>query len=110
MGAKHKISGFFTAVILAVISFLVIYFFCPKFAEKSLGMSFKNGKVETVPEEPEDLKAKTEKVLDSMLEKGKSLTDKWSDTISEKVTDDLKDKVFDTISDTKDGLSKLLGK
>lgn len=41
MSVKHKLSGFLTAVILAVVSFLAIYFFCPNFSQKTMGISFK---------------------------------------------------------------------
>ncbi len=50
---KHKIHGFLTALILSVVSFFVIFFFCPDFSDKYLGISFKDRK---------KIEAKAEKV------------------------------------------------
>lgn len=44
MSVKHKISGFFTAVILAIVSFFVLYLFFPEYSEKFLGTSIKSDK------------------------------------------------------------------
>ncbi len=42
MAARHKVNGFFTAVILAVVSFLAIFFFFPDFSENYFGISMKS--------------------------------------------------------------------
>lgn len=41
---KHKVHGFLTAVVLSVVSFFVIFFFCPDLSDRALGVSFKNRK------------------------------------------------------------------
>lgn len=57
MSAKHKIAGFLTAIIIAIVSFFVIYLFIPEFSEKYLGTSLKSDKYakKTVLEKSEDL-------------------------------------------------------
>lgn len=59
MSAKNKISGFFTALFLAVISFVIIYCFIPARAEEYFGTSLKSDKkaqstVQTVTTELKD--------------------------------------------------------
>lgn len=41
MSMKHKVHGFLTAIILAVVSFFVIYIFCPEFSQRVMGISFR---------------------------------------------------------------------
>ena len=73
--AKGKVSGFITALILAVVSFLVVFFFFPKFSEKYLGISFgKNGS----------------EITRTVREKGKEVIDDVTDKVSDVVVDAIK--------------------
>lgn len=44
MSVKNKVHGFLTAIILAVVSFAVIYIFCPEFSQRVLGISMRKAK------------------------------------------------------------------
>lgn len=44
MSVKHKVSGFLSAVVIAIVSFFVIYLFLPDFSTKYLGTSLKSDK------------------------------------------------------------------
>ena len=61
---KGKVSGFLTAVILAVVSFFVVFTFFPRFSEKYLGMSFGNKGAEI----SEAVKDKSASALDAMTD------------------------------------------
>ena len=73
--AKPKSSGFLTAIIIAVVSFLVIFFFFPDAANRCLGVSFRKGDSKEI-----------EKVLNDTKEKvTEQVTDKISNKVSESV-------------------------
>lgn len=57
MSVKHKISGFLTAVIVAIVSFFVIFIFLPEYSEKYLGTSIKTDKKakQTITEKASEL-------------------------------------------------------
>jgi len=44
MSVKHKISGFFSALMIAIISYFVLFFFFPEYSQKYLGTSIKSDK------------------------------------------------------------------
>lgn len=79
--AGRKISGFFTAMIIAVLSFFIVFFFFSDVSERVFGVSFKNS--------PE-LTQKASEAVDQAVEK-------VTDTVTEKVTE----KVTETVNKIK---------
>lgn len=78
MSAKHKITGFLSAIVIAIVSFFVIYLFIPEFSEKYLGTSLKSDRYakKTVLEKSEDL------IKEVSKESSKTL-----DTVSDRLGD-----------------------
>ncbi len=73
----RKISGFLKAMLLAIISFFVVFFFLPDTSEKLFGVSIKSS--------PE------------VTQKAEELVDEAKDKVSETVSDAVQDVVQDKI-------------
>lgn len=73
----RKISGFLKAMLLAIISFFVVFFFLPDTSEKLFGVSIKSS--------PE-VTQKAEELVDEAIDKG-------SEIVSGVVTDAVQDKI-----------------
>lgn len=80
MSVMHKISGFVTAVILAILSFLIIYFFCPHFSQRAFGISLKKN-VSAVEVSENNVKESFDKTVDKTIEK----TEKVVKNVTQKI-------------------------
>lgn len=80
--SKPGNSGFLTALIIAILSFVVIFFFFPDVSAKYIGISFKNKGV------AENVDLDFEKVLSDVKTK-------VTDTVTEKVSDTIKNLIGD---------------
>ena len=70
----RKISGFLKAMVLAIISFFVVYFFLPETSEKLFGVSIKSS--------PEVTQKAEEVVEDAKDKVSEAITDAVKDTIN----------------------------
>lgn len=73
--AKPKSSGFLTAIIIAVVSFFVVFFFFPDAANKCLGVSFRKGNSSDIEKVVNETK---EKVAEQVTQ---TITDKVSQSV-----------------------------
>lgn len=75
--AKTKGSGYLTALIIAVVSFFVIFFFFPDAASRYLGVSFRKSDSATIERKVNSVKEKVaEEVTESVTESVRNLITK----------------------------------
>lgn len=91
--AKVKMTGFLSALILAVVSFFVIFFFFPATADRCLGTSLKNGSREVTVLKRQAQDAITDvssQISNVMTETVTDVTNRLTETVNQQVSDSVR--------------------
>ncbi len=98
-GAR-KITGFLWALLIAILSFFIIFIFFPDVSNRFFGVSIKGEDVQNVVNE----------MTDSVKDKASQAVDAVADKVVESVTEDLSKAAEQVVESSKDSVADILNK